>query len=427
MRIRAIHSDTPTYYMEGTANYVGGGTLIITVDKFNGSGSHNSWNFAVSGELGQTGTSGASGVISVNSPITNSGTSGSAILGLDQTALSITRSQITDFTSGTVTNISGTVTQAQVSGLTTSLAGKASLGAANTFTVGGHIINSEGASVKPLVIRGNSGQISNLQEWQSTASGTVTVASINDSGYLSIQVLSTSSANIGGGASNGVLSVMPSVSGVGISVRAQSGQTGNLQEWNNSSGAILSRINSSGNLIVSTGTATAVPLTVVGVASQSANLFEVQTSSATAVRINQVGNTTFVGNITSQNNALFTPNSTATVPLTVRGAASQSANLQEWQNSGGTAIARVDSSGNIRSTVSFFGNTLETNSGLASMRESNSVGTLQLTRGTAAVTNPGANIGRIYFRDGTTAGTLKLVVRAGAAGAETTILDNIPQ
>lgn len=75
MRIRAIHSDTPTYYMEGTANYVGAGTLIITVDKFNGSGSHNSWAFAVSGEVGQTGATGSSGVVSVTSPITNTGTS----------------------------------------------------------------------------------------------------------------------------------------------------------------------------------------------------------------------------------------------------------------------------------------------------------------------------------------------------------------
>ena len=236
MRIRAIHSDTPTYYMEGTANYIGGGTLIITVDKFNGSGSHNQWNFSVSGEIGQTGATGASGVISVTSPITNSGTSGSAILGLDQTALSITRSQVTDFTSGTVTNISGTVTQAQVSGLASTLSGYASLGSANTFTVGAQTINTGAVGNKGLV--------------------------------------------------------------------------------------------------------------VVGVASQSANLFEVQTSSSTAVRINQVGNTTFVGNITSQNNALFTPNSTATVPLKVQGAASQSANLQEWQDSSGVILSRINSSGN---------------------------------------------------------------------------------
>jgi len=50
-----------------------------------------------------------------------------------------------------------------------------------------------------------------------------------------------------------------------------------------------------------------------------------------------------------------------------------------------------------------------------------------MTKQTVATTNPGAGIGSLYFRDGTTAGTLKLVVRAGAAGAETTILDNNPQ
>jgi hypothetical protein len=97
-RIRAIHSDTPTYYMEGPANYVGGGTLIITVDKYNGSGSHNSWLFAVAGEVGQTGAIGSSGVISVTAPITNSGTSTSAVIGINQSALTITESQVTGLT-----------------------------------------------------------------------------------------------------------------------------------------------------------------------------------------------------------------------------------------------------------------------------------------------------------------------------------------
>jgi hypothetical protein len=61
------------------------------------------------------------------------------------------------------------------------------------------------------------------------------------------------------------------------------------------------------------------------------------------------------------------------------------------------------------------------------MTETSAGGGLTLLRSTSANTNPGANFGRLYFRDGTTAGTLKLVVRAGSAGAETTILDNIPQ
>ena len=64
---------------------------------------------------------------------------------------------------------------------------------------------------------------------------------------------------------------------------------------------------------------------------------------------------------------------------------------------------------------------------LAAISEANAGGYMGLYKLNAAINNPGAGYGRLYFRDGTTAGTLKLVVRAGAAGAETTILDNIPQ
>lgn len=301
MRVRAIHSDTPTYYMEGTANYVGGGTLIITVDKFNGSGSHNSWLFAVSGEVGQTGATGSSGVVSVTSPITNTGTSGSAIVGIDQTLLSITQSQVTS--------------------LVTDLAGKASLGAANAFTVGGHVITNAATAVIPLVIKG------------------------------------------------------------------ASGQTADLISWQNSTGAAQASINSAG-----------------GFTGYGAHLMQ-----------------SFV---------------TTRIPLTIKGAASQSANLQEWQNSGGTALASISSAGALsvssgNATISSAGVIravqVNTISDLATIREANSGGFLRMTRQTAALTNQGANIGGLYFRDGTTVGTLKLVVRAGAAGAETTILDNIPQ
>jgi hypothetical protein len=39
----------------------------------------------------------------------------------------------------------------------------------------------------------------------------------------------------------------------------------------------------------------------------------------------------------------------ATVPLTVNGAASQTADLQRWRNSGGTVVAQVSSTGGLRS------------------------------------------------------------------------------
>jgi hypothetical protein len=117
----------------------------------------------------------------------------------------------------------------------------------------------------------------------------------------------------------------------------------------------------------------------------------------------------------------ITSRSAGTIGAVVKGAASQSANLQEWQNSGGTVIAKVNSSGVV------FGNTYSGINGLVFLREESSGGLFEAKKLTAAASNPGSNNGKIYFRDGTTAGTLKLVVRAGAAGAETTILDNIPQ
>lgn len=46
------------------------------------------------------------------------------------------------------------------------------------------------------------------------------------------------------------------------------------------------------------------------------------------------------------------PQAAATKGLVVRGASGQSANLQEWQNSSGTALALVDASGNVRTTGS---------------------------------------------------------------------------
>jgi collagen type VII alpha len=67
-RIRAIHSDTPTFWIEGYANYIGGGTLIITSDLTAGSGTHNNWNFAIAGQVGATGETGATGATGPQGP-----------------------------------------------------------------------------------------------------------------------------------------------------------------------------------------------------------------------------------------------------------------------------------------------------------------------------------------------------------------------
>jgi hypothetical protein len=555
MRIRAIHSDTPTYYLEGTANYVGAGTLIITVDKFNGSGSHNSWAFASAGEVGQTGATGASGVVSVTSPITNTGTSGSAIVGIDQTLLSITRSQVSDFTSGTVTsastaqqagtavysttsgtavfantsgtatfstnsgtavNISGTVTQSQVTNLTTDLAAKAPLASptfsgtvtlpftnagivhstsagvlgvsaaapglgyipytasvtglyawqdislvardntANAFTVGGHSITNDAAGTVPLFIRGASGQTANLFEIQNNA-GTV-LSRVTSTGIIETgqYVNMTTNANAGiavGGLyrlafGNTNVATQANSSGattVGLVVKGAASQSANLQEWQNSSGTILASINPSGTITgglfggtygrfgtdrtytddtalrITAQTAGQATVQIKGFASQTANLQEWQNSGGTVIaKVDSVGDitarvqrSTFAARFTTTDPSIAIQVNTA--------AASQTGDFIQMQNSGGTVLAKVDSAGIV------YGAQVRTASSLALLTEASSGGAITLARPTAAFSNPGANTGRLYFRDGTTAGTLKLVVRAGAAGAETTILDNIPQ
>ena len=411
MRVRAIHSDTPTYYMEGTANYVGGGTLIITVDKFNGSGSHNSWLFAVSGEVGQTGATGSSGVVSVTSPITNTGTAGSAIVGIDQTLLAISQSQVTS--------------------LVTDLAGKASLGAANAFTVGGHVISNAATAVVPLALKAVASQSANTLELQNSSGSPITY--FTASGRAVIGSDSSAMLNVVANAT----SVIPVV------IKGAASQSANLTEWQSSAGATALSVNSAGlvtatrQISLNSGAAGETLFVLRGAASQTGDAIAVRDSSANTIAgfsatgriysgVSGSGQTYLGGLNLGAVNTVATQlgviaGASTTVGAVIRGAASQSANLQEWQNSGGTAIATVDSAGNVR------GLSVRTNSDYTSLLEANSGGVVRMTKQTAAYTNPGSGLAGLYFRDGTTLGTLKLVVRAGAAGAETTILDNIPQ
>jgi hypothetical protein len=110
----------------------------------------------------------------------------------------------------------------------------------------------------------------------------------------------------------------------------------------------------------------------------------------------------------------------ATTPgLIIKGAASQTADLTQWQNSAGSVLSKIDSAGQVTAVGLYTTNTH------VAIGEANGGGAIRMTRQTSAPTAPGANYGRLYFRDGTTSGTLRLVTRAGTAGVETTLIDNI--
>jgi hypothetical protein len=343
MRIRAIHTDTPSIWVEGFCNVASGTTIIITADKISGSGTHNTWKFASAGEVGNTGATGATGatgptgptgVVTATAPITYN--SGTQTVGID------------------LTNI-------------------AQRNTANAFTVGGHTITNSAVGTIPLRIVGIAGQTANLFE---VATSVATAFRVNQVGNMTFIGNITSQ--------NSALFTPNSVSTIPLAVQGAASQTANLQEWRNSAGTATSAIDNAGFL--------------------------------------KVGNTTLGGQVAIT--AIVAGNR----PLVIRGAASQTANLTEWQNDAGTVMARVTNAGEIQSiTNAVRAVQLFTFNYWGQLQERNSGAELALTKQTAQTTSPGAGVGRIYFRDGTNAGTLKLVVRAGAAGAETTILDNIPQ
>jgi hypothetical protein len=112
----------------------------------------------------------------------------------------------------------------------------------------------------------------------------------------------------------------------GIVVRGFASQTANLQEWQNSAGAVLANIASTGQINADAGIYAgfaAVGTSRIGTAHLS-------------VASQNFGNpVAVIQGISGQS---------ATV-LTVKSGASQTANLQEWQNSSGTVLASVNASG----------------------------------------------------------------------------------
>lgn len=345
------------------------------------------------GDTGNTGAQGPSGVIAVTSPITNTGTSTSANIGIDQTQITIAQSQVTN--------------------LVTALAGKASTTHASTHT-------AAGSDALTLSIS----QITSL------------------SGILDQKVDGTYDEPNTTWTTNPLIVRYGTAGTVKLTVRAVTSQTANLQNWVDASGNVLSAITSTGAIsssvgghVINNNAVGTVPLTITGFASQTADLVQFKTSggaNAVTIRPNVNGNwsndSLFSGGpvqiaptaSATGYGAFISSGATGSIGVIVRGVASQSANLQEWRNSAGTVLTLIQSNGFVRSER------LATFNQWGFMSERNSGGEITLTKETAATTNPGANIGRLYFRDGTNAGTLKLVVRAGAAGAETTILDNIP-
>jgi len=187
---------------------------------------------------------------------------------------------------------------------------------------------------------------------------------------------------------------------VGLIVKGAASQTADLQQWQNSAGTVLAKIDSNGRmtadhfkasvlwnnfivnyddngpyfnmtstnvLLQNRNTTSNVLFTIKGMASQTGNLQEWQRSdgftllsvskdgdvtagsgSSTAIRFRYFDGINISGtywDTVATNSATFIGRSTTAATMVIKGAASQTANLQEWQNSAGTVLAKVDSTG----------------------------------------------------------------------------------
>jgi hypothetical protein len=210
----------------------------------------------------------------------------------------------------------------------------------------------------PLALKAVASQSANTLELQNSSGSPITYFTASGRAVI-------------GSDSSAMLNVVANATAVvPLVIKGASGQSANLFETRDSASNIRFYVdsvgnanfssatfiqNSTGKMIIGLSSAAAIGLVVKGAASQSANLQEWQDSGAgTASGISSAGSFFTTGRVSvgftsAQVGTKFIsqPGVATDVGAIIRGAASQSANLQEWQNSAGTVIAKVDSAGTL--------------------------------------------------------------------------------
>lgn len=261
------------------------------------------------------------------------------------------------------------------------------------------------------VVSGGTVTVTNadLQQWQNSAG--MVVARVNSAGAIRASYngsadafsMSGPAGQLTGYASDGAsvrvlldtndgatarLSLInQSATTVGVVVRGAASQSTDLQQWQNSAGTILARIDNAGglrdagqvaaryvlsagpvaapadtNLFVSPDGAAQVPVRIRGTASQTGDLQQWQNSSATVqARVSSDGgyhggyswNTFGDASLSNIAGAIVgvTTGAAATVGMVVKGVASQTADLQQWQDSAGAVKAKITAGGQAHVTL----------------------------------------------------------------------------
>jgi hypothetical protein len=175
-----------------------------------------------------------------------------------------------------------------------------------------------------------------------------------------------------------------------------------------------------------------------GASGQTADLLSLQDSAGTArfwVNPNgtfiSIGTGIVTGDFRAGTNAYFNAalnvasRATTEIGAVVRGFNGQTADLQQWQSWDGTTATTVARVAGGTFAGYLYARGLSTNNSRVVLEEGASGAWIDMLKVTSTPGSPSTDRGRIFFRDGTTSGTLRLAARTGASGVEETLVDNI--
>ncbi len=114
-----------------------------------------------------------------------------------------------------------------------------------SLTATPNVVTGQSITTVPLTLRAIASQTSPLQQWQNSSS--VNVGSISTGGFINIAgyitVGSTTQST-----TTGVNVVIGNAAHKGLTIKAQSSQAENLQEWQDNTGTAISWVDSDGNI-----------------------------------------------------------------------------------------------------------------------------------------------------------------------------------
>jgi hypothetical protein len=310
-------------------------------------------------------------IVDVTSPITNTGTAQQANIGINQSLLNITASQITAGSNGEVIASNGTTSvwttlatlPAQSSGTTGELLVSNGSSASWSNTITANATNTPALIAKGItsqsaaILRVDSSTINELV----TIGNSGTISTKNSGGGINVQINTGTSGNIELGridnaSSTPFIDFHSGSTPVDYDSRIiASGGNGSI--GNGTLQLIAQTITLTGASRPTSPTSTVIPLVVTGAASQSANLQNWSNSAGTPLA-SVLSDGTFFTSIgirtgssdfgTTTRFGISNPTGVTALPtLIVRGIASQTANLQQWQDVNGNVLASISNTGSI--------------------------------------------------------------------------------